>query len=424
VNYIKLSLESVYQLIPYIDQPTVLVDTSRQLPSDHHPSTLFPTRHNKKGYSTSSNTSTATNTTTGGGFGACLLSKDDNDNLREWIAYHFTILPLRHVLVGVDDGSVDDPKDVLTRWEHAGIHELTFKVVNVSDFVNIHSKFNRQKVGENATTDEHFRYAHHLLKHKQQAFITYCTRHMLLEDVTWVSMWDTDEYLVVNRIGQDERDKNAKKEKSQTSGDDDEQRYGVKRSVLPDMESNDTVADMMQSMIQQSNITLKACHVVPRVTIGAMETYKCPESVQVNAMATDRYRLNTMELNTIRFHQHAKKDDFPNNKWGKVMMNIRTIPNGTFDNKLPSNIHRPYKSECPQPSKNVWTSPFVLMHHVGSWERYGSRGDARRSYETWSKRAFLNASISFCHQQVHRWLPRFIDDVGPERARYLLSSDN
>jgi len=36
------------------------------------------------------------------GLAACLVIKDDNDRLVEWIAYHYQVLPLRFLVVGVD----------------------------------------------------------------------------------------------------------------------------------------------------------------------------------------------------------------------------------------------------------------------------------------------------------------------------------
>lgn len=36
------------------------------------------------------------------GMSACLLVKDENNNLPEWIAYHYHNLPLRYLVVAVD----------------------------------------------------------------------------------------------------------------------------------------------------------------------------------------------------------------------------------------------------------------------------------------------------------------------------------
>jgi hypothetical protein len=52
------------------------------------------------------------------GMGACLLVKDDNHLLVEWLAYHYISLPLVHLVVAVDPESVTSPLPVLQRWGH------------------------------------------------------------------------------------------------------------------------------------------------------------------------------------------------------------------------------------------------------------------------------------------------------------------
>ena len=353
------------------------------------------------------------------GFGACVLARDDNDKLREWIAYHYTVLPLRNILVAVDDGSTDDPRDVLKRWQYAGVHDLTYNVVNVSEFVDLHSHFEKQNKEESHPKLQ-FKIAHDHLLHKQRAFVTYCSRYMRSLEVTpkWTSFWDSDEFVVINRISQDER------EKDHTDGPNsllsNENRYGKERSTLPDSESNSTVFDIIESWTDL-NTTFKSCHCLPRVTFGAIETFQCPQSSHVKTIA-EQNGISTTELNTIRFHQHARENDFEKNKWGKVMMDLRRIPSTTLDGQEPKNIHRPYTLECPKPLISVKMAPFVLMHHTGSFARYTRNdGDKRRSYKTWTDRAFVSASTSFCSQHVPKWLLRFMDIVGREKARYILS---
>ena len=41
-------------------------------------------------------------------FSACLMIKDNNILLPEWLAYHYTVLPLRRLIVGVDTLSHTD----------------------------------------------------------------------------------------------------------------------------------------------------------------------------------------------------------------------------------------------------------------------------------------------------------------------------
>jgi hypothetical protein len=51
-------------------------------------------------------------------FSACLLIKDDNAILSEWIAYHYHTLNLRHLIVAVDPNSAESPDIILNRWRH------------------------------------------------------------------------------------------------------------------------------------------------------------------------------------------------------------------------------------------------------------------------------------------------------------------
>jgi hypothetical protein len=54
-------------------------------------------------------------------FSACLLIKDDNQILPEWIAYHYTVLPLRHLIVAVDPFSLTSPKPILDEFSRLGM---------------------------------------------------------------------------------------------------------------------------------------------------------------------------------------------------------------------------------------------------------------------------------------------------------------
>jgi hypothetical protein len=49
-------------------------------------------------------------------FSACLLIKDDNEILPEWIAYHYHTIHLRHLVVAVDPTSSESPASILHNW--------------------------------------------------------------------------------------------------------------------------------------------------------------------------------------------------------------------------------------------------------------------------------------------------------------------
>jgi hypothetical protein len=49
-------------------------------------------------------------------FSACLLIRDDNDILPEWLAYHYHVIGLRHLIVAIDPLSSESPHAILQKW--------------------------------------------------------------------------------------------------------------------------------------------------------------------------------------------------------------------------------------------------------------------------------------------------------------------
>jgi len=76
-------------------------------------------------------------------FGACLMVKGDNDLLSEWIPYHYTLLPLRHLLVVTDVGNLEDPRSVLNKWRTANTN-LDWWVANVSEFETMYGEWDKE----------------------------------------------------------------------------------------------------------------------------------------------------------------------------------------------------------------------------------------------------------------------------------------
>lgn len=74
-----------------------------------------------------------TNTTEKDTASACLIIKDDNPRLIEWIAYHYQVLPLRHLVITSDPSSLTSPKEILDRWRRV-IHDLEITEWDEEDY--------------------------------------------------------------------------------------------------------------------------------------------------------------------------------------------------------------------------------------------------------------------------------------------------
>jgi hypothetical protein len=57
------------------------------------------------------------NLTTTRGVAAALLIKDDNYWLIEWLAYHYHVLPLQHLVAAIDPNLKTSPRKILDSWK-------------------------------------------------------------------------------------------------------------------------------------------------------------------------------------------------------------------------------------------------------------------------------------------------------------------
>jgi hypothetical protein len=337
-------------------------------------------------------------------FGACLMVKDDNELLYEWLAYHYTILPLRYIVVGSDINSTQDPTAILERWREKT--DLRFRVLQASEFSN------RYDEGPTFEKDETSRH-HHALVSRQKGFISACSELLQKQGIRWTAYIDSDEFVVPNRLS--EHDEGLVVDGSKHNSIRKES-YQIRSSLEAVGSPNTTVVDVLLEL--QKHGIVGSCYTTPRLLVGALENRTCPAAKEVSDLARRRFQYRSM--NTLRFLQHAKKGDFQYSKFGKVFMDLGRIPEDTVLNVKPRNIHRPYRDHCGPGVVHFPDTFFYLNHYIGSWERYSSRPDGRRNRNEWEQRAHLDDGTAPCESAIHGWFSRFISSVGEEQARYLM----
>lgn len=325
---------------------------------------------------------------TSDGFGACLMIKEDNELLYEWIAYHYTNVQLRYLVVGSDYDNTEDPAKVLARWK--GL-PLKFWVIQADDFASRHGNFQAKQ------SETHRQQAHHGFVHRQKGFLTTCLQLLKQEGVKWTALIDSDEFLAFNHV-----DGNPKVAK-------------LRQGFLQRQAANSTVLD---HLIEHEP---SPCLTIPRLLFGALENQTCALAANSRALAQRHGLYN--RLSTIRFVQHAAKNDFQASKFGKTIIDLSRIDMATISS-LPKNIHRPFREYCGPAAVAFESSPVYLRHYIGSWERYSSRTDSRRNRDEWEQRAYFqsstNANTTACDPSAFQWLATFLETMGQERALYLL----
>jgi hypothetical protein len=366
--------------------------------------------------------------TTRNAFGACLMVKDDNDLLYEWLAYHYTVLPLGHIVVGSDVGNSQDPQFVLGRWRKARVDDLSYTVLQPDEFIHRHGNYYEKF---NATTEddkedalslaERKHHHHHALIYRQKGFLTACSELLKEKGFGWTVYIDSDEFVAMNPLSKSDENLTigGKGHFSITNTS-----FEIRRDLLI-YDNNKTVLDIVLGLQRNGNIT--NCYTMPRLLVGALENRTCPDEYQVTPiqqLAKKQLGDRFTYMSTLRFFQHAKKGDFALSKFGKVLMDLSEIPDDTIRSQQPRNIHRPYAAHCgPAGGAHFPDSFFYVSHYIGSWERYASRSDHRRNRVEWEERAFVDDDSSACESSVHYlWFPRFLQRIGEKRAKFLLHS--
>jgi len=282
-------------------------------------------------------------------FGGCLMIMDDNHFLAEWLAYHWFVLPLRHLVVYIDQKSRTSPIPIFERYKDY----ITFEVVNWSypDAYSVPPNFlkgsihadpiNRKLIGE------------------QLKFYEDCMRWYKRHDWTsWITLHDSDEFISVNPQARQPRSK----------------------LYLPDVPEISHEGSVMKwlKMTMGHRAFLNGTHTP---CIGVPRLQFCTEEDEPTSKYSWSLGHNDSEFLTLRW------STFPPGKKGtrapKDMVYIGGIDSQYFEtNDMLKNGARPHDVI---PDKCEWHqrregSPFQIYHFSGTPEQREFRADPRGKF--------------------------------------------
>ena len=243
-------------------------------------------------------------------FSACLLVKDANVLLPEWLAYHYTRLPLRRLIVAVDPLSFTDPKQILSQFETIGMKITTW--YNDTEYTGLDDgKF---KWYWERHVNKKFRYGnpprgctmpygldipllHYKHKNRQCAFYSSCLRTLKEEGTrSWTILIDTDEYLAFNHYD-DKEDEPGHCRGNTTCIQDFDQSIKRGTNIRTKLGQFKTVAEYIRRqndyMFMEAE---KPCVVLPRFLYPSLEF---GDDLQLPT------GFNTSDFHTLRFRHRG-----------------------------------------------------------------------------------------------------------------------
>ena len=322
-------------------------------------------------------------------FSACLLVMDENHRLPEWLAYHYYMLPLRHLVLLVDPRSETSPMDIVHRWRPY----MKIDVWNHSDLTNFHPH-------AKLTLKERHRMA-------QPRFYRQCALYMRRLNRTWVTFHDVDEYLYL--------DPQAVSEYPLWKNPSRSTQPGSILHFLQQLETTTNITINNTGMLRYKDEGFAAsCFYIERTSYGATE-----ERVDLVQQRVPRY-LNGTHFDTLRWLHRTSHRDYNNNGMGKSILHV-SVPKESL--KFTGAIHR-VAHACPW-NTFLFHRPFRIRHYLGSWQAYTSRVDARMGHER-SREIYLFRSQfgkdTEPDDDVRGWLQGFCNQFGNNQSliQYLL----
>mmetsp|Transcript_30876 Transcript_30876/g.46878 ORF Transcript_30876/g.46878 Transcript_30876/m.46878 type:complete len:886 (-) Transcript_30876:79-2736(-) len=303
-------------------------------------------------------------------FGACLLVMDDNHFLIEWLAYHYLVLPLTHLIIAVDPASKTSPLHVLERWK--GMIDIQVWNDTTIDF-----KVPQHRIDEPKCLINWHRY-------RQVNFYQKCMKSHQAEGVVeWVMITDTDEFVRPNKNSEIERG---------------------------------AILRNLQNQSEHDNGT--ECIHMPRFSFAgkmkwSRERPKLPKDVKI-----PQHKLLTMRYQ-YRSHNETAKTTVA---LGKNLVNVKAVKD--FPRKAPISVHQ----VLPQCSVESDQDAPTVHHYQGSEAQFYYRNDPRsenedvklNGFRTPYKQRFSDASQKY-DPIITPWLPKFVELVGGEKAVQLLA---
>jgi hypothetical protein len=342
-------------------------------------------------------------------FSACLIVKDASQRLPEWLAYHYTVLPLRRLIVGVDPFSLTQPDLIVDAYQSIGLQTTIWH--------ERHYLPENQRVNTSANMTGMEKYRFYL--RRQVAFYSQCTKQLKGEKKSWVILIDADEFLTYNYL--DDSDLNAlprgccwnisQAERNATregcsANTPEESQQCIKnhpRQFLPPIGSaNGTLAHTIAALFRKGipDWYLRYCIVAPRRNIKSLPS-PIPSSHQ--------QPLNESKFATLHFRLYDNQYLL-----GKSILDVSRY------NAFRLRVHNPHnvlRTRCMSSNTPEETESLFLVHHYpGFLEYWLASGKSREAFESINN--FTPAGESW---HMKGWLARFVELVGGEEKAHELT---
>lgn len=307
-----------------------------------------------------------------GSTSSCILMMDDNHWFVEWLAYHWTTVNLKSMILAIDQRSTTSPLEIIDRWHG----KIDFELWNDTHFFHPSTEgLNLQEIN--------------LLR--QKTFFAKCIRTLKARNASWTLFTDADEFILINP-----RASSPKNE--------------LYRTYVPQPDHRGYILSFAKQESREKGTT---CFSMGRLQLSPDESGV--EEVQRDVPAF----LNGSDFLTLRWLTAADNLVGPKN-----FLDLSSVD----DSILPmakTHQHRVIPEICAE-AGHTWTrknSLLQIYHYLGTKEQFNFRNDSRLSLKDAGRNnrfdRYIGQSIGKA-DDARPWLSLFLKLVGKKDALYLL----
>ena len=368
---------------------------------------------------------------------ACLFIMDDTIRLMEWIAYHYTVLPLGHLVVAIDPKSKRQDRilSILDSWRpyfriDAYANDTWFTLGPEEGWGrHIYGPKGGYRHWFTDHESDFFKAQSH--KRRQNFFMAFCMRSLFeAGSRSWTLLVDSDEYLLFNyRHAASERPDVYDSATLYTSHQDIDRARRANlplRNALPPLQDRVTVAQYLQNYTNtltlqhgpDSNQTPR-CLRFPHLQFSSHE---------INSGSSDPHSLP--DPASLLMTQRQTQTGPMEGTFSKAMVDLSRAKKAEwFVLKNVVNVHTPSRRMCGRTRKKSFTasgtdyiaSLFRINHYrSGTLETYLERSGDYRGGSIWRLYAERNIAPVLNNSDIVPWIDWFVDKVGQNQANQLL----
>ena len=355
---------------------------------------------------------------------ACLLTMDDNHFLVEWIAYHYYVCRLRHLIVAIDPKSSRElPIEIFQRWSNLMTIEVwddTSRPYLYQDYEERIQKRGNQNWDMESLSDPQL--SRH--RERQSEFYFECITTLKKLGKGWTFLLDTDEYLHINPKIHHPQSK----------------LHIPKWDQLPKIQENEGSVLQMLLQLKFPSPKFKLNHpCVPlfRRQYSALDNKPSKEQIDVTAQQLSilfqqkmNHTLRVEQFQTVRWKLWGNKHPSHPQLAGKAVIDLQRLRLSDIhhpQNDQSIDPHLILKSICPQ--DNIFRSDDQVLlrvnHYMGTAEQWSSRINDARGMDCLidlykhSNNIFGKKPVSK-EDDISPWILGFVNQVGLKNAMTLL----